>query len=376
MSGIRRVVIIAVAIASMLVVAGCSHSGRKSNGSRGGSGVLSATTIPPPTVPVPVFTEKATHDGLIVVRQSSVEQLDLDTGERRPLDEAGRFRDAGDRLDLVRLAARLVVWGDNNTGAGNVVKPVYATSLDMTAKPVVLGQAEGAMPSATFGKVWLISDTLQAGKPTSMVLVDAVSGRVVSRHSVPVGRAVLGVVAGGVLSQSLGAPAALEVFDVERGRVARHIADSGDPIAFNQTHVAWRANPCTTGCAVHMVSLTSPASSSFDLPADMDTTIGSGVFDPTSSRIAMLNSFVGNDPRANVVIIDVANGKQQRPAGAVTQDVAGNQCVWGRSGRWLYCPDASRRGVLVIDTSTGAPSLVANSGGLADGAISQLLVAT
>lgn len=291
---------------------------------------------------------------LLPLREAVLTAIDVRTGETTNREVPVGPGDA--LYHLVKTGDRLVLYGGSVT---------YALDLTLDGEPTSLGESLYFVPSATDGRVWLV--THDPASPATVRDLRAVrevtlDGRVTAQSVGPPpcpGPTVVAAVEAGVLCQDDG----LVVWEPATGKVLKRLAGSY-PVDVHGDIVAWCGNGCP---ALHLTNTRTgeekviQADASFSFNETYD-----GAFSPDGSLLAVPVTVDGREPASRggsdgVALIDVRTRSVELVAGS--RSGVYTALAWSPTGDWLFFTDGEGR-VMVYQPgmarATSLPATVPN----------------
>ena len=272
------------------------------------------------------MTESSVHDVVAIDNDAVMTLIDFSTGARKtvtlPHKAGGDYPDA-----ILATGGYFVYPGDTGT---------WAIAVDLSGAPRLLGSSTYLVPSATAGRVWLVTTTTDCTQPTcrgqavpvTVREVGAAGGYRSSLYRVPAGFSPISGVAGGLLlAGNLGPTDGSVVWDPATDRLGTPLPgpNMGNLVDVRGSMVAWGV-----GCSQDSIC--------------------------TSIRVTDVRTGRSRDHPA-----------PQGTAGWISTGGEGSRDAFAPDGHYLAIRAANRVGqlsasdVYVVNVSSGAISLVPNS---------------
>ena len=309
--------------------------------------------VPAPTPPP--LTAK-TGSRLLVVQGTRLEVLDVDSGRREVLTTSRDLGTSYDRLDVVATGGRLVLVGDNNTGAGSGPFDAYVTRPVPGSSFRVVGQASYLRPSDHAGRVWLVADkdTNDADSGETLVEVD-VRGVVHQRAHFSHRFGVLPFAGGFLVDADVTAPGdageqGTDLVDA-RGRLRHHYPSPVLLVDGDTALLADNNEPCARACRLQVLTAGSRVVERTVLVDALSQPLEAAL-SPDHSRLFTGVIVEGSDkPPTRVSELDLRTGHVHELADAWGETFYAPSFVFSPDSRWMFFADADGVHVNAYDLS-------------------------
>jgi hypothetical protein len=311
----------------------------------GSTGLACSRDEPPPTRDSPAESRPAEGpSGTLFLRHvwsPSITRIDLASG-RTVTASFSELAGGDPPYNMVRAGEELVVYGGGRT---------YAIDPGLEDPPRDLGESWYFVPSATEGRVWLMSldpESPETVRDLAAVREVTLDGRVSVKGAgrpPSTGPSILAAVRGGLVFQD---GSRLRVWNPETGEVTAHLGGAF-PAATYGDFIAWCADGCPelhlTNTATGEDTVVRPdASFAFEETYD-------AAFSPDGSLLAVP---VVSDGRRLVALVDVKLGSASVIAGSeLASDYPA--LAWHPSGDWLLLSAGDGR--LLAAPADGGPAV-------------------
>jgi hypothetical protein len=308
--------------------------------------------------PVPPPLSAKTGARLLVVQGTRLEMLAVDSGRRTVLPTSRELGMSYDRLDVVAVGERLVLVGDNNTGAGSGPFDAYATRTVPGSTFRVVGQASYLVRSVHPDRVWLVAevDTNDADSGSTLTEVDVrgvVHQRVQFRHAFAVRPFAGGFLrwAGTTTAGDAGDPGT-DLVDA-RGRRLRNYPGVVRVVSGSTAVLVQNDLPCTKRCPLLVLTADGTRISQRTVYADAMP----GLMEPALTRDAsrLFTSVIvegGDNPPSKVTEMDLRTGRARELRDAWAETYYGASFVFSPDGRWMFFSDVDAKHVDAYDLTS------------------------
>ena len=230
----------------------------------------------------------------------------------------------------------------------------WAVAVDLSGRPRLLGPSSDVVPSATSGRVWLVTTTTATGRPVPTTVREvAVDGRYRSAiHRVPTGFSPISGVTGGLLLIDTSGPGGGSViWSPTTGRFGPHLPgpDVGNLVDVRASMVAWGVgcnyeSICTS---LRVIDVRTGRSRDYPAPAGTAGWVSTGgegsrdAFSPDGDDLALRAANGKGQPvGSDVYVVDLSSG-----ATSVVPDssasVPYSRVAWVPDSSWVISASAA-----------------------------------
>ena len=307
-----------------------------------------ASRPPLPAFPVPPTLTAKTGTLLVVVQETRLELLDVDTGKRTLLTTDRRLL-GNDRIDVLGVGGQLVMLADNQTGAGNGPNEVLATTAGPGSPLRVIGQASYLRSSSSPGRLWLVS-VLDTNNPMEKLVEVDLHGGV---HQAVTFRDVLNTepFARGFLRETVmpdgSSGHATELVDA-RNRLLKSYLGSVVAVQGDTAVLADRSCPrdCTATVLSARGSLIARRERSTALDLSSESTLS-----PDGARL-LIDEPDGRVSATHLTALMLSGGGYQSIDDAWGARYYGPSVRFSPDGRWMFFIDADEKSIDAHDLTT------------------------
>jgi hypothetical protein len=306
--------------------------------------VPSATPRAPAPVPPPLTAQTGAQ--LVVVQETRLELLDVDSGRRTLLTTDPRLL-GNDRIDVLAIDGELVMLGDNQTGAGVGPTDVFVTTAGPGSPLRLIGQGSAVQASAHAHRVWLYSQEEDGVGPSSSLVEVDLTGRVQQSGAFP-GTWNVAPFAGGFLRPTVEKDG-MDGSDTQLvdGQNRRLRAFQGSVLAMQGSTAVLADRACPRDCVATILTASGSSIQSKQRSTALDLS-SAAVLSP-DRRLLFIQEPAAAAAATNITTLDLADGSNRQIDDAWGAQYYGPSIGFSTDGRWMFFIDANEKSVNAYD---------------------------